>query len=143
MIIRRILILLAIAAGVVACGGAPALPVASEVVQQQSDTVAQDDCVQVLYFHGKKRCITCNAIERLSRQVVDSIGSDRVVMRVIDISDPTNEQIADKYEVTWSSLILVRGDRSENLTKMGFGCAKNRPAEFKASLGEQIDKISQ
>ena len=34
-----------------------------------------DDCVQILYFHGKQRCATCTAIERLTREVIDSIGS--------------------------------------------------------------------
>ena len=28
------------------------------------------DRVQVLYFHGRKRCATCNAIERLTRETV-------------------------------------------------------------------------
>lgn len=36
-----------------------------------------DDCVQVLYFHGKQRCATCTAIERLTREVIDSIGSEK------------------------------------------------------------------
>ena len=55
-----------------------------------------DDCVQVLYFHGKQRCATCTAIERLTREVIDSIGSEKVVLRIIDIAE--NEALADRYQ---------------------------------------------
>ena len=64
-----------------------------------------DDCVQVLYFHGKQRCATCTAIERLTREVVDSIGSEKgLVLRIIDIAE--NEALADRYQAGWSALIL-------------------------------------
>ena len=33
----------------------------------------EGDVTQVIYFHTKKRCATCNAIERLTKEVVDSI----------------------------------------------------------------------
>lgn len=99
------------------------------------------DVTQVLYFHGKKRCITCNAIEKLTKEVVDSLASDKIVMRVIDITK--DETTADNYEVTWSSLILDRGGKVENLTEMGFGFAKNHPAVFKAKLVDALTKIAE
>ena len=68
-----------------------------------------DDCVQVLYFHGKQRCATCTAIERLTREVIDSIGSEKVVLRIIDIAE--NEALADRYQAGWSALILDRNGR--------------------------------
>ena len=33
---------------------------------QAAAQIEQEDAVEVLYFHGKQRCITCNAIERLT-----------------------------------------------------------------------------
>lgn len=124
---------LAIVVLLCACGGNSGQMIAADKMT--------DDCVLVLYFHAKKRCATCNAIERLTKEVVDSIANDKVVMRVIDISE--NEAIADKYEVTWSSLILDRGGRVENLTEMGFGCAKTQPEVFKAELTDAITRISE
>jgi thiol-disulfide isomerase/thioredoxin len=100
------------------------------------------DVTEVLYFHGKKRCITCNAIEHLTKEVVDSLNNNKVVLKIIDISQPENEAIANQYEVTWSSLILNRNGKTENLTDMGFGYAKNKPAEFKEKLVEAIEKIA-
>ena len=92
-----------------------------------------DDCVQVLYFHGKQRCATCTAIERLTREVIDSIGS-------IDIAE--NEALADRYQAGWSALILDRNGRVENLTRMGFSYAKDQPATFKARLNDAITRMS-
>lgn len=116
-----------------ACGGNPGRPTAA------GETAAAD-CVQVLYFHGKQRCVTCNAIERLTREVVDSMGRDGVVMRVIDLNE--DESLADQYEVTWSSLILDRDGRVENLTQMGFGYAKDQPGVFKTRLTEAIERMA-
>lgn len=132
---RRILLLLAMVVSLVSC-------VDSTTIKAQTQTEsALTDRVEVLYFHGKQRCITCNAIEELTREVVDSLNNDNIVMRVIDISQKENEATADKYEVSWSSLILDRGGKIVNLTDMGFGYAKNRPKEFKKNLTEALTQI--
>lgn len=130
---RILLLLLTVALSLVSCGGS--------TTKKAQTKIKQTDCVEILYFHGKKRCITCNAIERLTKEVVDSLGSDKIIMRVIDISQKENQTTADKYKVTWSSLILDRNGKVENLTEMGFGYAKNRPAEFKKKLTESITQI--
>ena len=98
-----------------------------------------DDVTQVLYFHTQKRCITCNAIERLTKEVVDSLANDKIVMHIVDITE--DDAMADKYEITWSSLVLDRGGRVKNLTDVGFGYAKNQPQVFKAKLVEALQNI--
>lgn len=132
---RKILFILLAVVGLTSCGNS------QRASAQTPDKTGQNDYVEVLYFHGKQRCITCNAIEKLTKEVVDSLKSDKVVMRVIDISKKKNEAIADKYEVTWSSLVLDRGGKVENLTDMGFGYAKNQPDVFKQKLTESITKL--
>ncbi len=97
--------------------------------------------VQVLSFHGKKRCITCNAIERLTREVVAEMNSEMVNLKVVDISLDENEELANKYEVTWSSLILDNGATKNDITQMAFRYAKNEPEVFKEKLKEAISKM--
>lgn len=108
---------------------------------QSTAEVKQTDTIEVLYFHSKKRCITCNAIESLTKEVVDSLANGKIIMKIVDISKDENEAIANKYEVTWSSLIISGNGKIDNLTKMGFGYAKNKPEEFKAKLLESLNKI--
>lgn len=122
--------------GMVSCAGGVSKDKAA------SNTV-EPGTIEVLYFHGKQRCITCNSIERLTQQVVDSIANEKVVLRVIDISLPENEAIADKYEVAFASLILDKDGTVVNLTEMGFANAKNHREVFKSELTQAIDKLNQ
>lgn len=99
------------------------------------------DRVQVLYFHGRKRCATCNAIERLTRETVKRLGEKKVGIRILEIGQ--NEELAEQYGVTWSSLLLVRNDTVKNLTRTAFELAKSRPETFKARLTEAIEHFAE
>lgn len=111
---------------------------------------SKSNIVEVLYFHGKKRCVTCNAIEKLSKEVVDTDFAQqqkegKVIFKTIDISTPQGEKIADKYEVTWSSLFVNRwknGKESKNnMTEFGFSNAKRTPETFKTGLKKKITEL--
>lgn len=132
---RHIFILIVMALSLLSCGGS------ASKTQVMAD-VKQADVTEVLYFHGKQRCVTCNAIEKLTKEVLDSLANEKVVMKVIDISKKENQATADKYEVTWSSLILDRNGKIENLTDMGFSYAKGQPEVFKTKLVEAINNIA-
>ncbi len=132
---KRLFSLIALVIFLISCGS-------NTSKKQVATNVQQSNITEVLYFHGKQRCITCNAIEKLTKEVIDSLANKNVVMKVIDISQKENETIADKYEVTWSSLILDRSGKVENLTDMGFSYAKGQPEVFKAKLVEAIGNIT-
>ena len=71
----------------------------------------EKDRVEVIYFHGKQRCATCMAIEKNAKEVVNTLFANElkngtVIFKTVDISTPEGEKIADKYEVTWSSLFV-------------------------------------
>ena len=106
--------------------------------------------MEVLCFHGKQRCATCVAIERETKAVIDGQFADAVAdgaleMRIIDITQPENEAIADKYEITWSSLVVVKyadgSEQAENLTKFAFANARNNPETFRSELTEKLKKL--
>ena len=75
------------------------------------DNSKTGNIVEVLYFHGKQRCITCNAIESLTKELIEheyeqQLKDGKIQFKSIDISTKEGEKIADKYEVTWSSLFI-------------------------------------
>ncbi len=114
--------------------------------KQSVNSNAKDTCIEVLNFHSKQRCVTCRAIESLTKEVVSAYFAKeqkegKVIYRDIDISQKENEKIAEKYEVTWSSLILDKGGIVVNLTEMGFSYAKGQPEVFKSKLKEEILKL--
>lgn len=108
------------------------------------------DCVEVLYFHGKQRCATCIAIEKNASEVIlkefaEEIKKGDVGFRVIDITKEENEDIAEKYEVTWSSLFVVGhkdGKESvENMTDFAFKNARQSPDEFKSGVVATVKEM--
>lgn len=106
--------------------------------------------VEVLYFHGKQRCVTCMAIEKYSKEVVFSdmaalAKEGKVKFRVIDISTEEGKKMAEKYRVSWSSLYVNQwkdGKESRNdMTRFSFSNARNNTAEFKKKLKEKVVEL--
>lgn len=127
----------------IACGNTKKTKMTDSTHQEAKDRV------EVLYFHGKQRCLTCNTIEKLSKAVVDSLFSKelkegRVVYKIIDISEKENESLADKYEVTWSSLFINKWkDGKEtpvNMTEFAFTHATDSPMTFKEEVKKKIEE---
>ena len=115
-----------------------------------STDVKQADRIEVLYFHGAQRCVTCKAIESNTKALLDSlysneIASGKIVYKIIDISQKENEKVADKYEVTWSSLFVNRWkngtEEVNNMTEFGFANAKSDPDSFKNGIKSKIDEL--
>ena len=110
----------------------------------------QPDRIEVLYFHGSQRCVTCRAIEVNTAAILDSLYSKekadgKIIYKVIDISKKENEAIANKYEVTWSSL-FVNGwkdgkESVNNMTEFSFSNAKNAPDKFQKGIKSKIDEL--
>lgn len=123
---------------------------AGEASSTNAVEVSQNDYVEILYFHGKQRCATCIAIEKYTKEVLqneyaDEVKNGKVKLRIVDISKKENEALADKYEVTWSSLFVVKhGKKSEvkeNMTNFAFTNARKYPDTFKSGLVKKIDQM--
>ena len=111
-----------------------------------------DTYVEVLYFHGKQRCVTCKAIETYTKEVVnsdfaDGVENGRLRFKEIDISTPEGKKWAEKYRVTWSSLYVnlwKKGKEERNdMTRFGFQNARNNTALFKKELKQKISQLLQ
>ena len=110
--------------------------------------VMQAQRVEVRYFHGKQRCITCRSIEKCAKEVVgESFASQRkskkIGMKVIDFSTEQGKPVAAGHKVSFSSLFSVKIDNNgketrTDLTRQCFQFAKRNPAEFKKILKEEI-----
>lgn len=116
----------------------------------QAAKAANGNVVEVMYFHGKQRCVTCMAIEKLTKEVVEKdfakeVKQGKVRYREIDISTDEGEKIADRYEVTWSSLFVNqwkgKKETRNNMTKFGFANARKEPDAFKAGLRDKINEL--
>ena len=107
------------------------------------------DHVEVVYFHGKQRCLTCMAIEKYAREVVDSDfarekQSGKVLFRTVDITTSEGAKLAKKYRVSWSSRYINgwKGgkEKRNDLTAFAFKHARKHTAEFKKEVKKTIQK---
>ena len=108
------------------------------------------DHVEVMYFHGKQRCVTCKAIEKYAKEVVEKDFANekkngKVVFKVVDISTPEGAKIAKDYRVTWSSL-FVNGwkkgkETRNNMTQFAFKNARKHTDEFKKGVNGKIKAL--
>lgn len=135
---KKLLMIFVLLIGLVSCGSGENTANAKSPV---------NDRVEVIYFHGKQRCATCMAIEKNTREVLNSmfaneLKSGKVVFKIVDISTPEGEKIADRYEVTWSSLFVNKWkggkETRDNMTEFGFGNARKNPDAFKKGLADKI-----
>ena len=112
--------------------------------------VMQAQRVEVRYFHGKQRCITCRSIEKCAKEVLEESfasqqKSKKISMKVIDFSTEQGKPVAADRKVSFSSLFIVKIDKNgketrTDLTRQGFQYAKRNPGEFKKILKEEITK---
>ena len=108
------------------------------------------DHVEVMYFHGKQRCVTCMAIEKNAREVVEKDFAKekkkgKVVFKVVDISTDEGAKIAKDYRVTWSSLFVngwKNGKETRNdMTQFAFKNARKNANEFKKGVSGKIKEL--
>ena len=136
---KKVLLTFTLCTGMLACSGGK-----TQNVTDYPQT--KKDAVEVLYFHGAQRCTTCMAIEKSTKELIESsyaehLKNGKLAFRLVDITQ--DAVLADKHEVSWSSLILVdyskNGKESaKNLTEFAFSNVRNAPDKFKAGLSEQI-----
>ncbi len=108
------------------------------------------DHVEVMYFHGKQRCVTCKAIEKYAREVVDNTFAaekkkGKVVFKVVDISTTDGAKIAKDYRVSWSSLYVNSWkdgkEKRNDMTQFAFKNARNNCEEFKKGVSGKICEL--
>ena len=140
---KKVFLMVALCVGMVACGNGNAKN------ESKAEKQVKKDVVEVLYFHSKQRCATCMAIEKNTKELVESAFAEKLkngglVFKSVNITE--EETLADKYEVSWSSLIIVDYDKNgkeetANLTEFAFGNARTNPDNFKKGVAEQINKM--
>lgn len=137
---KKLLMIFAFLIGLMSCGSGD---------KSSTSTPTEKDRVEVIAFHGKRRCATCMAIEKNTEEMLKAMFAEElkngtVVYKNIDISTPEGEKLADKYEVTWSSLFVNKWKGGKeirnNMTEFGFANARNNPETFRQGLADMIRK---
>ena len=107
-----------------------------------SDDSTKIKSLEVYYFHGTRRCVTCIAVGEVSSELVKSkYGNDPNVKFIeINIDEPRNEELVEKFQVSGSGLYVYNGKDIQNVTAFAFQHARTNPDKLKDKLIELINK---
>jgi len=112
-------------------------------VQQQAHPDAK---LSVYFFHLSARCDVCNAIEENTKEVLDKfyksqIENGVIIFKSINIDKRENKEIVKKYQISYTSLLLVRADGTyTDFTNTSMNYAFMNPDRFRELLMTELDK---
>ena len=114
--------------------------------QSTENEMVSTDNVEVYYFHYERRCATCMAVENESEKALkelypDKMDSGKIIFLSINLEDETNDALAEKLEVNGQSLLVVKGDKQDNLTNKAFMYARTNPEKLKKAIQESVEKL--
>lgn len=114
-----------------------------QIEQQKSVDVAGESKVMVYYFHGKQRCKTCLTVQKVAQETIATKFGDNPEVKFVevDISDKANQALADKYEISWSSLVLATTNSHVDLTDQAFSMALSNPQALSDFLTEETVRM--
>ena len=97
--------------------------------------------IQLIQFHTEHRCVTCNNIEKLSKETIKE--NDAISFVLYNVDDKKNEKLAEEFEATGTSLYLYNSKTKtiKDLTEMAFMYAKNEGEKFKIELQKEISEF--
>ena len=104
---------------------------------EQSSIATSDAKIEVIQFHSEHRCMTCNKIEKLSRETLEDYPG--IPFTLVNVDDKKNEQKAEEFEAFGTALFLYNPATGEkkNLTEFAFMTAGNEE-KFAAELQKEI-----
>ena len=106
-------------------------------------TNLKSDVVEVYYFHGTRRCVTCAAVGDVAEKLVETKYSDNPKVKFIEINidedAPGVKELAEKFMVTGSGLYVYNGEKIENITAYAFQKDISAPDQLEKKLIELIN----
>jgi hypothetical protein len=102
--------------------------------------------VEVYYFHFTRRCMTCNNVEKVSKEAVEKqyaekVKAGEISFRSINLDEKDGEAVGAKLKVEGQTLLIVSGDKRVDLTDKGFMYANDSPEKLKAEIKKAIDDM--
>lgn len=109
--------------------------------ETSSDLASNDAKVQVYYFHGKMRCVTCVTLQQVAEEAVTEnfSGNGDVAFIEVDFSEKSNQALAEKYEIVFSSLVIACGDEFKDITDEAFSLVMGNPGGLKALIAQETN----
>ncbi len=103
--------------------------------------VVKTEKVEVFYFHYTRRCATCNAVERVSRDAVKELYGDQILFSEYNLDEAAGKEKGNQLGISGQTLLIVSGDIKINITNEGFMNARSNPEKLKQIIKDKIDPL--
>lgn len=102
----------------------------------------ENAAVKVYYFHATRRCATCKAVEKVTRETVnEQKAANKVVFLSVNRDTDKENPLLAKYKVDGQTLIVVKGTKVVDLTTSAFMNARTRPLKLKEKIQSVLDEM--
>jgi hypothetical protein len=118
--------------------------------QKSSNPITSDDAkILVYFFHGSHRCQGCinaekGTVDALNALYKTQLDNGTIKFESVNVEEPQNKALAEKYEAAWNKLIFVKNDKSGQLvelTEQAFACGIENPAEMNKIVKATVDNM--
>lgn len=97
--------------------------------------------IKAYYFHATNRCVTCKAVEAVTKETIEQYYGSKVPFIVINREKDKDNPLVKKYEISGQTLLIIKGEKAVNLTNDGFLNARTNPDKFKNKIKATIDSM--
>jgi len=97
--------------------------------------------IEVYYFHGTHRCTTCNTVEKVAVEALKQYYGDQITLQSINREEEKNSALVKKFQIAGQTLLIVKGNKTEDLTNIAFMNAERSPQRLKTKIKETIEKM--
>ncbi|WP_291857043.1 nitrophenyl compound nitroreductase subunit ArsF family protein [Marinilabilia sp.] len=109
--------------------------------ESQSETVAEVSDVEVYYFHATRRCATCQAVEKVTKEALTEKYGEDVTFQSINREKQSDHPLIKKHNVSGQTLLIIKGDKAENITNFAFMNARTNPEKLKSKIVETVESL--
>ncbi|MCG8580359.1 MAG: thioredoxin family protein [Bacteroidales bacterium] len=96
--------------------------------------------VSVIYFHASRRCATCEAVEKVTKETLAKHFDETVPFHSINREE--EKALAKKYDIEWQTLLVIKGDQVKNITNEAFLNARTKPEKLEDIIKSTIESMS-
>lgn len=113
----------------------------SGIVAAQAQSVTKLSGVEVYYFHATNRCVTCEAVESVTREALKQYYGNQIIFNAVNREQEKDHPVMIKHKVSGQTLLILKGDKAIDLTTFAFMNARTKPEKLKAKIKDTIDKM--
>lgn len=109
----------------------------SQTKKTTTKATATKATIEIIQFHSEHRCMTCNKIEKLTRQTLKDFPS--IPFSLVNVDDAKNEKKAGLFEATGTAIFLYnpKTGKKKDLTDSAFMNASDE-TKFQKELKKEI-----